>query len=87
MLASSWDSVERMELQVCDTAPLVQAGSDRVLEREARSSDRLALSLPVPSCRTSNDELTFSRASLVSRMAIGQRRDETELGHIFFYTQ
>lgn len=47
--APSWASVERTELQVWDTAPLVQAGSDRVLDSEARSSDRLALSLPVPS--------------------------------------
>lgn len=48
-LVPSWASVARTEVQVCDTAPLVQAGSDRVLDSEARSSDRLALSLPVPS--------------------------------------
>lgn len=48
-LVPSWASVERTELQVWDTAPLVQAGSDRVLDSEARSSDRLALSFPAPS--------------------------------------
>lgn len=58
-----------MVLQVGDTAPLVHAGSDRVLDREARSSDRLAWSFPIPSWRISNEELTFSKASLVSRMA------------------
>lgn len=58
-----------MVLQVCDTAPLVQAGSDSVLDRDARSSDKLVLSLIVPSWRISREELTLSRASLVSRMA------------------
>lgn len=58
-----------MVLQVCDTAPLVQAGSDSVLDRDARSSDKLLLSLIVPSCRISREESTLSRASLVSRMA------------------
>lgn len=73
-LVPSWGSVERTELQVWDTAPLVQAGSDRVLDSEARSSDRLVFSFPAPSWRTSREELTFSRASLVSRMAEKQRR-------------
>lgn len=68
-LTPSWASVERMALQVGDTAPLVQAGSERVLDREARSPDRLFCSFDVPSWSTSSEELTFSRASLVSRMA------------------
>lgn len=72
-LIPSWDSVERMVLHVWDTAPLVQAGSDRVLDREARSAARLAWSFPVPSWRTSKEELMFSRASLVSRMATRER--------------
>lgn len=72
-LAPSWGTVLRMVLQVCDTAPLVQAGSDSVLDRDARSSDKLVLSLTVPSWRISRDEPTLSRASLVSRMATADR--------------
>lgn len=68
-LAASWGTVLRMVLQVCDTAPLVQAGSDSVLDRDARSSARLLCSFTVPSWRISRDEPTLSRASLVSRMA------------------
>ena len=58
-----------MAPQVWATAPLVQAGSDSVLDREDRSLDRLACSRPVPSCRVSRDVPMLSSASLVSRMA------------------
>ncbi|KAG7270661.1 hypothetical protein CRUP_032180 [Coryphaenoides rupestris] len=68
-LTPSWASLARTVVQVWATAPLVQAGSDSVLDREARSPDRLACSRPVPSCRVSRDVPMLSSASLVSRMA------------------
>lgn len=68
-LTASWLSVPLMVLHVCETSPLLQAGSLSVLEREERSDCRDLCSFPVPSCRVSRDVLTFSNASFVSRIA------------------
>lgn len=69
-LRASWLSVPRMVLQVCVTSPLEQAWSLSVFERDARSDWREFWSLPVPSCRVSNDVVTLSNDSLASRMAV-----------------
>lgn len=66
---ASWLTASRMLLQARVAFPLLQAGSLSVFESELRSDCKDLRSLVVASCNVSKDVLTFSKASLVSRIA------------------
>lgn len=68
-LMSSWPNEFLMILQVEAAWAALHAESLRVLLRCILTSVKFAWSLSVPSCKTSTETLTFSRASFVSLMA------------------
>lgn len=74
-LALTWSCARELWMErqswavVASESSSLQPGSLRVLFRLERTRLRLKWSFPVASWRTSRDILTFSRASLVSRMA------------------